>query len=57
MTLPSKTEVVVVGGDAIDSSCAYHLAKRGIEVVLLEWRNLASGTTGRCGGMVVQLKW
>lgn len=55
MTLPSKTEVIVVGGGAMGTSCAYHLAQRGIEVVLLEWRNLASGATGRCGGMVVQL--
>ena len=55
MTLPAQAEVVVVGGGAMGVSCAYHLAKRGVEVVLCEMRNLASGATGRCGGMVVQL--
>ena len=55
MQCPDKSEVVVVGGGAMGISCAYHLAKRGVDVVLYEMRNLASGATGRCGGMVVQL--
>ncbi len=55
MRCPDKTEVVVVGGGVMGTSCAYHLAKRGVDVVLYEMRNLASGASGRSGGMVVQL--
>jgi len=55
MDLPKGAEVVVIGGGAMGTSIAYNLAKEGAEVVLCEQRNLASGATGRCGGMVVQL--
>jgi sarcosine oxidase subunit beta len=48
-----KADVVVVGGGAVGTSAAYHLARRGKKVVLCEARNIASGATGRCGGMVV----
>ncbi len=34
---------------------AYHLSKRGRKVILLEQRNIASGATGRCGGMVMKI--
>ncbi len=48
-----KADVVVIGGGAVGTSAAYHLARRGKKVVLCEARNIASGATGRCGGMVV----
>jgi sarcosine oxidase, subunit beta len=48
-----SADVVVIGGGAVGTSAAYHLAKRGKKVVLCETRNIASGATGRCGGMVV----
>lgn len=48
-----KADVVVIGGGAVGTSAAYHLAKRGKKVILCEMRNIASGATGRCGGMVV----
>ncbi len=55
MRIPQETEVIVIGGGAMGASVAYHLAKEGVDTVLFEWRSLASGATGRCGGMVVQL--
>ena len=55
MRIPQQTEVVVIGGGAMGTSIAYHLAKEGVDTILFEWRNLASGATGRCGGMVCQL--
>lgn len=48
-----KADVVVIGGGAVGTSAAYHLSKRGKKVILCEMRNIASGATGRCGGMVV----
>ena len=48
-----EADVVVIGGGAVGTAAAYHLASRGKKVVLCEMRNIASGATGRCGGMVV----
>jgi sarcosine oxidase subunit beta len=48
-----KADVVVIGGGAVGTAAAYHLSLRGKKVVLCEARNIASGATGRCGGMVV----
>ncbi len=52
-TVLKKADVVVVGGGAVGTAAAYHLALRGKKVVLCEMRNIAAGATGRCGGMVV----
>jgi sarcosine oxidase subunit beta len=46
-------DVVVIGGGAMGSATAYQLSKAGLGVVLCEMRTLASGATGRCGGMIV----
>jgi 4-methylaminobutanoate oxidase (formaldehyde-forming) len=35
-TLPTSTDVVVVGGGVVGASTAYHLAKKGIKTLLLE---------------------
>jgi sarcosine oxidase, subunit beta len=48
-----KADVVIVGGGAVGTAAAYHISKRGKKVILCEMRNIASGATGRCGGMVV----
>lgn len=55
--LPSRTDVVIVGGGIIGCSIAYHLAKLGItDVVLLERRQLTCGTTWHAAGLVPQLR-
>jgi len=50
--LPSKADVVVIGGGVIGSSVAYHLSQRKMSVVLLEKGGLVSGTSGACDGLV-----
>ncbi len=55
MKIPKEAEVIVVGGGLVGCSVAYHLAKASKEVIVLEARGIASGASGRNGGMVVQL--
>lgn len=55
--LPKKAQVVIVGGGVIGCSIAYHLTKLGIdEVVLLERKQLTSGTTWHAAGLIGQLR-
>jgi glycine/D-amino acid oxidase-like deaminating enzyme len=51
MTLGSA-DAVVVGGGVIGCSIAYHLAGRGVKVVLVEKDALGSQSTGKCAGGV-----
>ena len=55
--LPTRAQVVVVGGGIIGASLAYHLTKRGItDVLLVEQGQLTGGTTWHAAGLVSQLK-
>ena len=55
--LPSETRVVIIGGGIVGCSVAYHLALRGVtDVVLLERKELTSGTTWHAAGLVGQLR-
>jgi len=47
-------DAVVVGGGVMGCSIAYHLAERGLEVLLLERDTLGSGSTSRNAGGVRQ---
>ena len=52
--LPARAQYVVVGGGVVGTSIAYHLATMGQkEVVLLERKQLTSGTTWHAAGEVV----
>ncbi len=54
--LPSSSKTVIIGGGIIGCSTAYHLAKMGVETVVLERKKLTSGTTFHAAGLVGQLR-
>ena len=55
--LPRKARVVIIGGGVIGCSIAYHLTKIGWDdVILLERKQLTSGTTWHAAGLVGQLR-
>lgn len=56
MTLPTQSRAVIIGGGIIGCSTAYHLAKLGWEVTLLERAKLTSGSTFHAAGLVGQLR-
>ena len=54
---PSSARVVIIGGGVIGCSVAYHLTKLGWKyVVLLERKQLTSGTTWHAAGLIAQLR-
>lgn len=54
--LPKSAQVVIIGGGIMGCSLAYHLTLRGwTDVVLLERKQLTSGTTWHAAGLVGQL--
>lgn len=55
--IPKSARVVIIGGGVIGCSVAYHLAKLGWkDVVLLERKQLTSGTTWHAAGLIGQLR-
>lgn len=55
--LPSRAQVVIIGGGIVGCSTAYHLTKLGwSDVVLLEQGQLSSGTTWHAAGLVGQMR-
>jgi 4-methylaminobutanoate oxidase (formaldehyde-forming) len=55
--LPSHANVVIIGGGIVGCSVAYHLTKIGwTDVLLLERKELGSGTTWAAAGLLAQLK-
>jgi len=49
-----SADVVIVGGGVMGCALAYQLAKRNVDVVLLERETLGSQSTGKCAGGVRQ---
>jgi 4-methylaminobutanoate oxidase (formaldehyde-forming) len=55
--IQDKARVVIIGGGVIGCSVAYHLTKLGWkDVVLLERKELTSGTTWHAAGLIAQLR-
>ncbi|WP_400083689.1 FAD-dependent oxidoreductase [Yoonia sp. R78084] len=55
--LPNHARVVIIGGGVIGCSVAYHLTQLGWkDVVLLERKQLTSGTTWHAAGLIAQLR-
>ena len=52
--MKSKADVVIIGGGVNGCSLAYRLAKKGLEVVVVEKKYLSSGATGACGAGIRQ---
>ncbi len=56
MTLPTQSRAVIIGGGIVGCSTAYHLARLGWEVTLLERHRLTCGSTFHAAGLVGQLR-
>ena len=55
--IPETARVVIIGGGVIGCSVAYHLAQKGWkEIILLERKQLTSGTTWHAAGLIAQLR-
>ena len=55
--IPTQARVVIIGGGVIGCSVAYHLTQLGWrDVVLLERKQLTSGTTWHAAGLIGQLR-
>jgi glycine/D-amino acid oxidase-like deaminating enzyme len=48
----NSPHIVIIGGGVIGTSIAYHLSKQGAGVTLIEKKDLASGSSGACDGLV-----
>jgi glycine cleavage system T protein len=55
--IPGEAQLVIIGGGIVGCSLAYHLTKIGwSDVVLLERKELACGTTWAAAGLLTQLR-
>lgn len=52
MSSNRHAEVAVIGGGIVGCAVAYYVAKAGIDCVLIEKNDIASGTSSRCDGNV-----
>lgn len=47
-----ETKVTVIGGGIMGLSSTYHLAKEGVDVVLVEMKKIAAGSSGANAGVI-----
>lgn len=48
-----RYNVIIIGGGVIGTSIAFHLAKRGKYVLLIEKKDLAAGASGSCDQQII----
>lgn len=53
--MPTTADVIIVGGGVAGCSVAYHLAKAGVNVTVLERTGIASGASGVAAGMLTAI--
>lgn len=51
--LPASVDVAVIGGGYLGTSTSYWLARRGLQVAMLERGVIAAGASGRNGGLMI----
>lgn len=54
--IPSTADVVIIGGGSAGCHTLYHLARRGVNAVLLERAKLTAGTTWHTAGLIWRLR-
>ena len=47
MHVREQTDVLIIGGGIVGAATAYHLARQGVPVILVEAETFAYGATGR----------
>ena len=52
--IPRTIDVAIVGGGLTGMSAAFHLARAGLRVVVLEAACVGEGASGRTGGIVLE---
>jgi sarcosine oxidase subunit beta len=50
--MTNTADVIIIGAGAHGASLAFHLAQRGVKVIILEKKFVAAGATGRSSGLV-----
>ena len=51
--LPRSADVVIIGAGVIGASIAYHLSKENIQAVVLDKKEIATGSSGACEGLLL----
>ena len=51
--LPRKADVIIIGAGVIGASIAYHLTKENIQAVVLDKKEITSGSSGACEGLLL----
>ena len=51
--LPRSADVIIIGAGVIGASIAYYLGKEGIRAVVLDKKQIASGSSGACEGLLL----
>lgn len=52
MTKETHAEVAIIGGGIVGCAIAYYVSKSGVDCLLIEKGDLASGTSSRCDGNI-----